>query len=380
MIYLNQAATTYPKPNCVHKAVQAYLSDAPASQFRGNLRDQVDFMTKTRKNIGEILGTQNWEQIYFTSGATESANALLRGLDFKSKDILVTQTEHNSILRPLFNMDKFNPNQIKIVPCETDGMVTVEAIKNSLTKNSTAIIINHCSNVTGCIQNLENISRFAKEHGLFLLVDASQSAGCMPIHTDKLLLDAVIFTGHKGLLGLPGTGGFYIRDQKLLKPFIYGGTGRNSAQLLYKDDFEFEVGTQNMPGIAALCASTSYLLERGISAIQKEEQRLMQKLYEGLKALEHVVLYRDFDDRQGPVLSMNINGVKASDVGYILSEGYQITVRCGLHCSPLIHKAMHTLEDGTVRISISCMTTEEEIDAVIFAITQIVDSYYPIHS
>lgn len=364
MIYLNNAATSYPKPSCVKEALQAYLNSTPASQFRGSEEiGRLDIEEKCRENLGKILGIKETRRIYFTSGATEALNTILCGMAklLEDGEILVTQTEHNSVLRPILNHECLKKFKMVIVPCTKEGEVTLEALENSVTKRTRALIVNHCSNVTGRVQNMEEIGKFARRHHLFFAADVSQSAGCLPVCTEEWGVDALAFTGHKSLLGIPGTGGFYIRPMWKMKPFQYGGTGSNSAQLIYEEDYEYEAGTQNFPGIAALLAATGYLLATGLQTIMEWEEHLMRMLYDGLGALRGITLYGSKETCKGPVMSFNFRSLAPSDAAYIFQNIYGITVRTGLHCSPLIHQAMGTENHGTVRISISYFTTEEEI-------------------
>ena len=353
MIYLNNGATSWPKPSCVYEAVQACLTGTPASQFRGGsdiLKKDAEELC--REKLGKLLNISDYHRIFFTSGATESMNTLLCGLNFgeEGQAVLATQTEHNSVLRPLMNQTVKDTHPVWIVPCGKDGAITEQALENTLKKATkttgkkpSAMIINHCSNVTGYIQDMKMAADFAEKNNLLLIADISQSAGCIPVDVDGWNADAVVFTGHKSLLGIQGTGGFYIREGISLKPLKYGGTGRNSQQLTYEnDDYEYEVGTQNIPGITGLLAGTEYILQTGLDWIQKKEEMLMELLYEGLKKIDGIQIYGSPKGRRGPVLSMNFDGLKASDAAYILESGYGITVRAGLHCSPLIHQAMGT--------------------------------------
>lgn len=384
MVYLNNAATSWPKPSCVNEAVQACLTDTPASQFRGgNTILKKDVEIRCREALGELLGIADHERIFFTSGATESLNTVLCGLDYgkAGNSILVTQTEHNSVLRPLMNQPVFKDHPLKIVPCTETGEVTGELLEQVLEEERkaghqpSALVINHCSNVTGYVQNMDMLSRTAKENNLLLIVDVSQSAGCIPVDADKWKADGLIFTGHKSLLGMQGCGGFYIRKGVVLKPLKYGGTGQNSSQLTYEDgDYEYEVGTQNLPGITALLAGVNFVLERGINEIHRKEEMLMNLLYKGLSKIPGVQIYGNANECKGPVLSMNFKGLTASDAAYILESGYGITVRAGLHCSPLIHRAMGTEKNGTVRVSVSYFTEKQEIREFIRASEQIAGS------
>lgn len=374
MIYLNNGATSWPKPPAVPEAVQACLSGTPASQFRGGssiMKKDVEVLC--REKLGQLLGIRETERIFFTSGATESMNTVLGGLDYGEKgSILVTQTEHNSVLRPVYNLEQLKNHPVQIVECTINGTVRRKTLEKTVRPDSRALVVNHCSNVTGCVQDMEMIRDFAKSHGLILIVDVSQSAGCIPVDADKWEADALIFTGHKSLMGIQGTGGFYIRGGVDLKPLKYGGTGRNSAQLTYeKKDYEYEVGTQNMPGITGLLAGVEFIEQTGLSAIMEKEAHLMEMLYHGLEEIEGVKVYGNREACRGPVMSLNFRGLKASDAAYILESGYGIIVRAGLHCSPLIHKAMGTEEGGTVRVSVSWFTEEKDVNEFLRAAKEI---------
>ena len=383
MIYLNNGATSWPKPSCVCEAVQACLNDTPDSQFRGGTSIlKKDTQELCRDKLGDLLGIRDTQRIFFTSGATESMNTVLLGLDFGSDDssIIVTQTEHNSVLRPIMNHDALKTHPIEIVQCTSDGEISPKALSDVMmrlklkNKKASAIIVNHCSNVTGYVQNMEMISDFAMKNHLMLIVDLSQSAGCIPVNIDKWRADAAVFTGHKSLFGMQGTGGFYVREGLKLRPLKYGGTGRNSRQLIYTDDYEYEAGTQNMPGIHSLLAGVEFILNTGIHTIQEKENHLMGILYDGLRNIDGIKVYGSAEKCKGPVMSFNFDGLKASDAAYILQSGYDIIVRAGLHCSPLIHEAMGTVDSGTVRVSISYMTEESDIRIILDAIEQIAAS------
>ena len=245
MIYLNNAATSWPKPFSVCEAVQACLMDTPASQFRGGSAIlKKDTEERCREKLGKLLGIHAHDRIFFTSGATESLNTVLCGLDYGEEGcgILATQTEHNSVLRPLMNQPVLKKHPVTIISCLENGAVTRNALEKGLKeamentgKNPSALIVNHCSNVNGYVQDMKLIGNFVRENNLLLIVDVSQSAGCIPVDADSWRADGVIFTGHKSLLGIQGTGGFFIRKGLELKPLKYGGTGRNSQQLTYED-------------------------------------------------------------------------------------------------------------------------------------------------
>ncbi len=373
MIYLNQAATTYPKPKQVLDAVSDAIANPPQGQFRSSAASG-DIFVECKKNLARLFGTKNYEKIYFTSGATAGANALFYGLEFENKRIVVSQTEHNSILRPAMNLtDKVTEGII--LPCDEIGRISVEQLDKVLSEYEDtvdAVFINHCSNVTGVIQNLSGVAEVCHRHSAMIVADFSQSAGCVPIYVDEWGIDAFIFAGHKGLYGIQGIGGFYIRPEFPIKPFMYGGTGRDSKIIKYDADYEYEVGTENGPGVAALNAGVSFVLESGVERIRIYELGLMRKLYKGLQGLHGVSIVAVPEECRGPVLCFTIDKIKPSDVAYILQNGYDITVRTGLHCAPLIHDAIGTAEDGTVRISVSYLNTEEDVDAVVSAVRDIV--------
>jgi len=395
MIYLNNAATTYPKPQCVLDAHAAALTNPPSGQFRSSgFFDRADIFTQCRKALSALLGISDYERIFFSSGATDSANKVLLGLDLASLEIITTVTEHNSILRPLYNNDAIKSNQLHLIGCDAHGrldMAELEKLADSVSKSNEYIyesktenkhtnalgivIVNHCSNVTGMVQNLAEIGRICRRSGLIFMVDASQSAGCLRVDVDEWGIDILIMTGHKSLYGVQGTGAHYVNRNLLLNPVVYGGTGRDSSKLHYEqDEYEYEVGTQNAPGIAALYEGIQYIIEREVEQIAIKERSLMKQLYEGLLKLEAVQTFGCWEENEGPLLSFQMKGLKPSDIAYILETGFGIAVRTGLHCAPLIHEQIGSGVDGTVRVSISDMTMESEIVSFLQAITSIAAS------
>ncbi len=372
MIYLNNAATTYPKPQCVQEACTAVFHTIPAGQFRSTeTAGTTDVFSDCKRRLGELFGIRETGNIHFTSGSTEALNKLLYGLSIPASQILTTATEHNSVIRPLYNIPSIKGNPV-IVPCEKTGRILPETLEKYITPEIKAVIINHCSNVTGYIQDMERIGRIVKKRNLLFIVDISQSAGCIPIDIDGWHIDAAAFTGHKSLFGIQGSGGYYIRNKVPFRPMFFGGSGRNSEKLLYDDnDYEYETGTQNSFGVAALYAAAGYLLEKGISVIQKEEQKKMEYLYQELFRLPQIVLYGNAGENKGPVLSFNIKGLTPSDTAYILQNSYGIITRAGFHCAPLIHHYLGTEKAGTVRVGISDLTTWEELEQFISAVREI---------
>lgn len=375
MIYLNNAATTYPKPQCVQDACTAVFHRLPEGQFRSaGSGTEGDLFSVCRERLGLLLGIRETERIHFTSGATESLNKLLYGLGIPADRILTTATEHNSVLRPLYNIPGIK-GEPKILPCSKTGRISAELLERAITPDIRAVVINHCSNVTGCIQEMEEIAGIVKQRGRLLIVDTSQSAGCIPVDVDGWGADAVAFTGHKSLFGIQGSGGYYVRDGVDFIPMFFGGSGRDSERLRYdRENYEYDTGTGNGIGVAALCAGTGYVLERGVLSIQEKEQEMICYLYRELSNLPGVVLCGNEEDNRGPVLSFSVEGITASDTAYILQNSYGIVTRAGLHCAPFIHPYLGTEKNGTVRVSISDLTTWGELEEFVGALKEICGS------
>lgn len=372
MIYLNNSATSWPKPQCVVDAYTTCLRELPAGQFRSSAdKHTEDIMDTARKKIAALFHAPAEGRIIFTSGATESANTVISGLNWKNAHIVSTVTEHNSILRPLMNCTPTAP-EVTFVSCDESGYVSPSNIQAAVRPETKAIIVNHCSNVTGAVQDIESIGNIAMSRGILFIVDASQSAGCIPVDIQTSHADILIFTGHKSLFGVQGTGGLYFGAGIQLRPLKFGGTGLNSEKIEYTpDSWEYEVGTQNIPGIAALTAGINYLQKTGIPQIQQRETVLITETAEHLRQIDRVKVYAGRKGACGPVLSFTIADMNVSDIGYILNGSYNIVVRTGLHCAPLIHKVLGTAPDGTVRISISDQTSHAETDALVQAVEDI---------
>ena len=381
MIYLNNAATSWPKPDAVTEAMTTALRQSPPSAYRSTESSADTLGDTLRQRLATLLGISHPDRIFFSSGATDSLNRLLMGLSLADKPILVTATEHNSVLRPLWNHPLLR-RQTQVIPCDNHGEVHISTVEDIVKKyaNSTGglLVLNHCSNVTGHIQNVAAVCHLAHRYGMMVLVDVSQSAGCMTVDADGWNCDALVFTGHKALLGPQGIGGYYLRPNIPFTPLLYGGTGRNSSRLSYDDgNYEYEVGTPNTPGMAGLLAAVGYVLEYGVRCIEEKTQQLTHLLINKLRAIHGVTVYclkskvKEYG-RQGPVVSFNIQGLASSDAGYILANSYDIILRSGLHCSPLIHHYLGTTDGGTLRASLSVMNTEEEVSALIDAIGEVV--------
>lgn len=374
MIYLNQSSTTYPKPDVVRNAYIKAFDSIPFGENRNNINlGFEDPFTQCRENLGKLFCIENTDDIYFSSSATDSFNLLLNILDLSTGNVIITSTEHNSLVRPLYNLNNITKD-IRVIACDQFGKIDPISIEKQLDENTKAIFVNHCSNVTGCIQDLRAIGNIAKKHGILFVVDASQSGGCIAIDVENSNIDVLIFTGHKGLFGVQGTGGYYLKNSQNYRPFRYGGTGKEGKKFYYNsnDKKEFEVGTQNYHGICALNAGVKFILDTGVNKIFQIESNLVNILIEGLKKLNKVIVYiNPLDSFRGPTVSFNIKGFSSFDVGYILENSYNIIIRSGYHCAPFIHKYLNTEEFGTVRISVSIFNNEEEIYSLLSAIEDI---------
>lgn len=370
MIYLNNAATSYPKPQSVIDKIDESLNALPSGQFRSvGIFGNEDIFPECKKRLAKLLGVEDGDRIFFSSGSTDSLNQIFYGFDLKPEEVITTVTEHNSVLRPLFNISDKAP---VLVSCDENGFVEPGDIEARITPEIRAIVLNHCSNVTGTIQDARTIGEIAKKHKLIYILDCSQSAGCIPINADEWNVTALAFTGHKSLLGPQGIGGHYVRAGVELRPMKYGGTGRDSRIISYRDsDHEYEVGTQNAPAIAALNESCRIILEQDVERIHIAESRLMDYFVDQLSQIVNVRIFAKDVKARGPLVSIAIDGLKPSDFAYILQNSYGIITRSGLSCAPLIHKHIGSGEEGTLRLSISQYTTKDDIDETVLAIKEI---------
>ena len=373
-IYLNNAATSYPKPERVIDAVTACISSVPFNSLRaGYEMAEGDVVYSCREKLSKLFNADNPRNIFFTSGSTESLNLALNGLDLEGH-VITTAIEHNSVYRPLKRLESRGAVELTVVDCDMKGFVEPESIRSAVTSNTRAIVVNHCSNVIGAILDLRAISGIAHESGALLIVDASQSAGALAIDVTDLNIDILAFTGHKSLYGLPGIGGVYVRDGIALEPLKVGGTGVKS-DLLYQPEerpLYYESGTQNIPGIASLDAGLSFVLEEGIDKIRKRKKMLFGEMLGYLRGKRGIILYGsgDLEGREA-IASFNIDGCSPQEIGYILENSFDIIVRSGLHCAPLIHQSLGSYPLGSIRVSPSYFTEIDEVEIFMDAINQI---------
>jgi len=372
IIYLNNAATSWPKPPEVLEAVTRSLSLPVFGSGRTTGSQGEDYVTLARDALSHLLAAEPPEQVVFTHNATDSLNILIQGFLTGKEDgcqVLTTALEHNSVLRPLHEYERQGRLRLTILPftrCSVHPSVVEEAIE----PDTRLMVMTHGSNVLGSVQDIRKIGDILHDHGIYFIVDGAQTAGHIPINLGNLPVDACVFTGHKGLFGIPGTGGFYIRDPEAIAPVRFGGTGTDSFSLLHPRGMpeRFEVGTHNYPGLAALAAGVEFITERGIPSIAEKAEQQTSFLIGELRKEANITIYNDQPDL--PIVAFNIRGLENDDVGFILARTYGVIARTGLHCAPLVHRAIDGGK-GCVRLSLSWFTTDEECRIAARAIREI---------
>jgi cysteine desulfurase family protein len=375
MIYFDNAATSFPKPQEVYNEVIKCMQEYAANPGRGshNMALKASFkIAETREGISQLFNITNPLNVIFTNNATEGLNIAIKGVLKKGDHVISTVIEHNSVLRPL-NYLAQEGVQVTLLKVDEKGYISLEDLKSKIRNNTKAIVINHASNVLGTIQDIKEIGKIAKNYGLIFIVDASQSAGIIPIDVDEENIDLMAFAGHKGLLGPQGTGGLFIREGLNIAEFKQGGTGSNSHSMLQPDFLpdKFESGTLNTPGIAGLCEAIKFIENIGLENIKKKEDDLIEQLLTELKKLNYIKLYGPgINEHRSSVVSFNIEGIDSSRVGYMLNKN-EIAVRTGFHCAPLIHEIIGTIKSGTVRISPGYFNTHNEIEKIVDTINDI---------
>lgn len=375
MIYLDNAATTMHKPQCVIDAVvQAMSSMGNAGRGANDASLSASRMIyDTREKLCSLFGGDNPKQIIFTNNSTESLNIAIRGLLNPGDHVITTMLEHNSVLRPLYEMEKRGV-RLTIVKSDQKGRLCIDDIENAICDDTKMIVCTNGSNLTGNYIDVGAIGEIAHKRGVLFVVDASQTAGVFPIDVKKMNIDVLCFTGHKGLLGPQGTGGMYVREGLEIRPLKSGGTGVQTYNKEQPKEMPvaLEAGTLNGHGIAGLHAALSYLEETGIDTIREREQQLMRKFYEGVKDIPEVTVYGDFDQKERcAVVTLNIGDYDSGEVSDALLVDYGISTRPGGHCAPLMHEALGTVEQGAVRFSFSHYNTDEEVDTAIRAIREL---------
>ncbi len=378
MIYFDNAASSRPKPPEVAEAIcQALQSMGNAGRgAHAASLESARTIYDTRTLLSDFFGLGDPSGVAFCSNSTEALNTAIKGLFVPGDHVITTVLEHNSVLRPLYELEE-KGLELSFVPADKKGIPDYEAFEKLIRKNTKAIICTHASNLTGNLLDIERIGRICKEHGLLFLLDASQTAGVMDIDMQKMQIDVLCFTGHKSLLGPQGTGGLCVRKGIQIRPLKSGGSGILTYSKKHPDQMPtaLEAGTLNGHGIAGLHAAVEFLKRTGLEQIRKKERSLLQRFYEGIKELPDIKIYGDFSsfDRCA-ILALNISDYDSSEVADELAQDYGICTRPGAHCAPLMHESLGTVSQGAVRFSFSYFNTEEEIDSAIKALREMTAS------
>lgn len=377
MIYLDSSATSFLKPPQVAEAVFRSFNTI-GNAGRGAHAPTLNasrLIYDTREKLAALFGTPDPSRIAFTCNATEALNTAIHGAIHPGEHVITTACEHNSVLRPLYLKEK-EGTELTIILADKKGRIRYDLLESSVKSNTSAIVLTHASNLSGNVTDLAFVSNFAKKHGLLLIVDASQTAGSLPINVVKMGIDILCFTGHKGLFGPQGTGGLYVREGLTLSPLKSGGSGIHSFDRQHPTDMPtaLEAGTLNGHGIAGLNAGLDYILSTGVKNIHAKEISLARRFVNGISDISDLKLYGDIDaPLRTPIISLNIGNMSSASVSDILWEDYEICVRAGAHCAPLMHKTFGTEKQGAVRFSFSCFNTEAEIDTAIQAMHEIAE-------
>ena len=377
MIYLDNAATTMHKPQAVIDAVvQAMNSLGTAGRGANEASlSAARIIYDTRDRLAQLFHAENAKRIAFTCNSTESLNIAIKGSLNPGDHAITTALEHNSVLRPLYEMQEQGV-ELTVIESDKRGRICYEDFEKAIRPETKVIVCTNGSNLTGNRVDLERVGKIAADHGIRFIVDASQTAGVFEIDVQKMYIDILCFTGHKGLLGPQGTGGIYVREGIELRPLKSGGSGVDTYNTHHPAEMPtaLEAGTLNGHGIAGLGAGVKYIMDTGMEHIRETEQHYMWKFYNGVKDIPGVKIYGDFEtEDRCPIVTLNIADYDSSEVSDELLMTYGISTRPGAHCAPLMHKALGTVDQGAVRFSFSHFNTEEEIDAAIAAIRELAE-------
>lgn len=372
MIYLDNAATTRPKPSGVAEAVaEAMMSWGNCG--RGAHEEALAsarMVFGLREKVAKLFGCARADHVAFTPNSTMALNIAINGLLSPDDHVISTDMEHNSVLRPLYRLRDAGM-QVDFVPVDRNGRLDYDAFERLLRSETKAVVCTHASNLTGDLIDIERVGAFCHRHGLLFILDASQTAGVFPVDMEKQHIDVVCFTGHKSLLGPQGTGGLCVREGVEIRPFAVGGTGVQSYSETQPEEYptRLEAGTLNSHGLAGLNASLEFLEKTGIDAIRAHEMKLARRFYEAVREIPGITVYGDFGKAErAPVVALNLADYESGQVSDELAERFGIATRPGAHCAPRMHRALGTEEQGAVRFSWSFFNTEEETDAAVEAI------------
>jgi len=381
IIYFDNAATSWPKPSQVLEAITKFMNEIGANPGRSGYQLSIEaarIIYEARESLAKLFNFNDPSRIIFTLNATESINLALKGLLKPNDHVITSSMEHNSVMRPLRQLEKHGI-ELSIIPCSSEGYLDPDDLKRRIKPNTKMIILNHASNVIGTILPIREVGQIAKKHNIIFLVDAAQAAGAYSIDVNRDSIDLLAFTGHKSLYGPQGTGGLVIgpriKEDEMI-PLKHGGTGSRS-EFEEQPDFlpdRFESGTPNTVGIAGLLAGVRFVIEKGVDKIRQHEVKLTQKLIYGLKDFQKIHIYgsENIEERTSTI-SFNIEGLSPSNVAFRLEKEFGILSRAGLQCAPSAHRTIGTFPDGTVRFSLSYFNNEDQIEKGIEAIRDLIE-------
>ncbi len=381
-IYLDCAATTRQKPPQVLKAVVQFASEVGVSHGRGTYQPGIaanELVYGTRASLAKLFNIQRSDRILYMKNVTEAVNTALKGFLKSGDHVVLSSLEHNAVIRPLNKLKADRGIDYSIVPANSLGRLNPYDFEQALKPNTKLVCLVHASNVVGTLSPVAEVGALCARKGIAFLVDAAQTAGVVPLDVQALNIDFLAFTGHKGLMGPPGTGGLAVSSKWNLDSFIEGGTGSNSDSEEQPQQWpdKFESGTQNYWGLAGLKAAVDFLLKTSVMAVRKKEEHLTAqflKEVEGIKGIKLLGLPAGAEKERVAVVSLNIEGKDPSEVGYELDERYGIMTRVGLHCAPLAHRTIGTYPIGTVRFSFGYYNTEKEIETAVKALKEMTKS------
>ena len=377
MIYLDNAATTLHKPPQVMDAVVRAMTAMgnAARGAHGGALEAARTVYNTRVKLARLFGCPRPDHVIFTANSTEALNIAISGLIRPGDHVITTDCEHNSVLRPLYRLEEGGA-ALDVVPADRLGRVAYEDLEALLRPDTRAVVCTHASNLTGNVLDIARIGEMARRRGAILIVDASQTAGALPIDMEAMGIDVLCFTGHKGLMGPQGTGGLCVRPGVEIEPWKVGGSGVHSYDRRQPREYptRLEAGTLNGHGIAGLSAALDFLQEVGLEAIEAKERALMDRFYQAVSAMDGVTVYGDFSQaRRSAIVALNIRDYDSAAVSDELSETYGIATRPGAHCAPRMHRALGTTDRGAVRFSFSWFNTQDEVDEAIQAVGQLAE-------
>ncbi len=377
MIYLDNAATSFPKPKRVYERMDQFLREEAANPGRSGHKLSVAAeaqIVQARHVLAKLFGVKDPEHIIFTLNCTDSLNIAIKGVLREGDHVITTVLEHNSVLRPLNALEAAKKITLTKISPSREGLIDPGEIRKAFQKNTKLVVITHASNVIGVIEPIREIGRIVREKGALFLADAAQTAGAVPIHVENDFIDLLAFPGHKALYGPPGTGGLYVSPRANLTPWREGGTGFNSESQTQPEELPFllEGGTPNSVGIVGLKEGVEFILNEGIEKIQAHERALVKKIREGLSQIPGVTLYGTSNVNQSATpIPFLVDGIEPQELSLILDQSFEIACRAGLHCAPLAHKFISTFPQGCVRFSPGYFNTPGEVDQAIEAVRQI---------